>query len=175
MRARSWARVLMALACALGTVACGNPAQDNLIQSLGPEADGVRRGPLHRPGQPCLACHSAAGGRHPQFSVAGTVYQTSTDTKPARDVIVEVTDSQGRKHSVASNCAGNFYIQEKDFRPVWPITVVLRYGPLETKMFTKIYREGSCAGCHADPAGYNRAEHVYVDTVGNFPFPGGCQ
>ena len=175
MRARSWTRVFVAFACALGAVACGNPAQDNLINSLGPEASGVRRGPLHRPGQPCLACHSAAGGRHPQFSVAGTVYQTSDSTKPARDVIVELTDSKGRKYSVASNCAGNFYVQERDFQPVYPMTVKLEYGSLETKMFTNIYREGSCAGCHYDPPGYNRAEHVYVDVAGQTQFPGGCQ
>ena len=40
------------------------------------EAPGVRRGPLHRPGQPCLLCHDGALGDPQRFTVAGTVFQT---------------------------------------------------------------------------------------------------
>lgn len=175
MKARFDGRLVIALACALGMAACGNPVQDNLKKSLGGEAPGVPRGPLHRPGQPCLVCHSPAGGRHPDFSVAGTVYQNQNTKVPAHDVLVKLTDSQGRTYSVATNCAGNFYVDERDYSPVYPMTVTMHYGTLDTPMFTKIYRNGSCASCHTDPTDYSHASHVYIDRTGLKPFPPGCQ
>lgn len=164
---------LAALVCALSAVACGNPVQDNLIRSLGPEKPGVRRGPLHRPGQPCLACHSAAGGRHPYFSVAGTVYQTQDPkSPPARGVIIELTDAQKRVFKVATNCAGNFYVQQKDFQPIYPMHVKLHYGGVAIPpMVTAVNRDGSCATCHAGPLTWKTLGHLYVDPNAVVVFP----
>jgi len=169
-------RLAIAFVCALGAVACGNPVQDNLRESLGDEDPNVPRGPLHRPGQPCLVCHSSAVGAEPLFSVAGTIFQVSDSTKPARDVIVQIVDSHGRKHSVATNCAGNFFIQQQDFQPAWPIKPQLSYGNLPLlKHNTAIFREGSCAGCHTDPVTATSPGHVYIDTNSVVTFPSsGC-
>lgn len=168
--------LLLALACALGQTACGNPVRDDLISSLGHENPNVRRGPLHRPGQPCLACHSPNGHREPYMSVAGTIYQSQDKKLPARDVVVQLTDSQNRTYAVATNCAGNFYVQADDFTPVYPMTVKLQYANLQIlQMKTKIYREGSCAACHKDPAGPTSVGFVYVSTDPSFVFPPGCR
>ncbi len=164
--------LVAALACSLGAVACGNPVQDNLINSLGPEKDGVHRGPLHRPGQPCLACHSAAGHREPYFSVAGTVYQKQDPgSPPARDVIVELIDAKQHHVTVASNCAGNFYVQQADFRPVYPVHVTMHYAGVDNKMITVVNRDGSCATCHTDPQSWKSAGHIYMDPGIGLQFP----
>src|SRR5450432_160855 len=47
------------LVCAL--VGCGDPVHDTAVSALGPEAPGVPKGPLHRPGQPCVLCHGPQG------------------------------------------------------------------------------------------------------------------
>lgn len=174
---RRWIRLVAPLLCALAAVACGNPVQDNLIKSLGPEDPHVRRGPLHRPGQPCLACHSPAGHRSPYFSVAGTVYQTQErNSPPARDVIVELTDAKKRTYKVATNCAGNFYVQQADYRPVYPMHVTMHYAGADAPMITVVNRDGSCATCHADPQSWQSAGHVYMDLNNVIQFPtSGCR
>lgn len=176
MRAPLPIRLALVLACALGAVACGNPVRDNLKRSLGPEDPNVPRGPLHRPGQPCTVCHSKAGGVEPPMSVAGTVFQVADSKKPARNVIVQVVDAQGRHYSVATNCAGNFYIQENDFQPAYPIKPRLAYGNLPALVHkTQIFRDGSCASCHTDPVSATSPGHVYIDTNGVVDFPSsGC-
>ena len=85
------ARPLLALAL-IGMAGC-DPVHDDAIAALGPETPGVRRGPLHRPGQPCLLCHDGALGDPQEFAVAGTVFQRPGNLMPVAEANVELVDS----------------------------------------------------------------------------------
>lgn len=165
--ARGWRtfrtlRALLTLAL-LGTlfVACGDPVRDSEMDALGSEVPGVPRGPLHRPGQPCVLCHSDSGGERP-FSLAGTVYINAALATPIDGVEVHVVDSLGRKFSTVTNCAGNFIVRPADYSPNFPFWVTLRSGDVFREMDTPIYRERSCAACHSDPRGPASAGHVFL-------------
>jgi hypothetical protein len=136
--------------------------QDARVASLGPEAPGVPVGPNHRPGQPCLACHRDGGDAKPAFAMAGTIYREKGALLALGNVDVELTDAGGRKHVARSNCVGNFYIDPAAFTPTYPVWVTLRSGAHSIDMDSPIYREGSCATCHSDPAGPTSAGPVYL-------------
>ena len=142
--------------------ACSDPVHAQQKAALGGEVAGVPHGPTHRPGQPCLVCHS-------NFSVAGTVYFDPIDKKGARDVLVVLTDSQGREHTVGTNEVGTFIVRTGEWQPVYPMKVVLEYGGVRTPMTADIGRDGACATCHFDPAGPTSPGHVYLSTDGGTP------
>jgi hypothetical protein len=91
--------------------------------------------------------------------MGGTVYAfpvSKGEPLPVMDVKVILTDSFGDSRSVSTNCAGNFFIEAKDWEPAFPVRAELEYpvpGSLESTkrvvMSTRIGRDGSCAGCHA--------------------------
>jgi hypothetical protein len=94
----------LALTTSLGLLvaACGSP-----------EETGEVTGPLMRPGQDCLSCHSDGAGRGaPTWSAAGTVY-AAADAKaeaglPRVDVLL--TTAEGSLiEKLVTNAAGNFY------------------------------------------------------------------
>ena len=152
------------LALLLAVPACADPVIDAQIAALPGEVPGIRTGPNHRGGQPCGLCHSAAGGRHPTFTVAGTVYQKPTNNVPVEGALVHITDATGATYDLTSNCAGNFYVADTQWQPTFPLYVDLSDAAagITTKMKTKIGRDNSCAQCHADPAGTDSAGHVYL-------------
>jgi hypothetical protein len=164
--------VVCAVCCAN---ACADPVRDDQIAALGPEEPGVPEGPLHRPGQPCVApCHDRDGPADSVFSVAGTVFQTNDRLVPLSDAILHFIDSTRLEFSIASNCAGNFFIDERDYTPIYPLWVTIEFGGLTVPMTSPIFREGGCAVCHLDPAGEASAGHVYL-IPGPFDFPpSGC-
>jgi hypothetical protein len=160
---RAWF-VLVAL------VACADPVHDAEVTALGPEDPNVPPGPLHRPGQPCLVCHS-------DFSVAGTVYNEDLVT-PFSGATVTLVDAIESMTQATTNSAGNFYVLESDWKPVFPIgsyetdggavfgvTVVGADPNSPSEMLTHIGRDGSCASCHfgAAPSG-DTPGPVYVTT-----------
>jgi hypothetical protein len=140
---------------------CGDPVVDDAVEALGPEASGVPKGPLHRPGQPCVLCHGETGDA-PQFSFAGTVYIDAMTLTPIDDVSVTLIDLFGRSFSTTTNCAGNFIVRPGEYPLDGPIWVSLRRDEVFRDMDTPIYRDGSCTGCHDDPAGPASAGHVYL-------------
>jgi len=147
--------------------ACSDPVKSQLIDSLGGEQGGVPEGPLHRPGQPCLACHDGTGPADSVFRLAGTIYQDAMTTKPLQDALVHFEDANGKKFDSGANCAGNFYVRDTDWAPAWPVWVKIVYGtamgmPVPHNMGSPIYRDGSCATCHTDPASVQSAGHVYL-------------
>jgi hypothetical protein len=159
---RSAARLLIGsaiLACTLS--GCGDPVQDQAVAALGAEAPGVPKGPLHRPGQPCVLCHSKQGGA-PIFLLAGTVYVFANSLMPIEDVKVNLIDSFDKKFTATTNCAGNFFVRPEDYASDAPLWVSLQRDDVNRQMDTAIYREGSCAGCHYDPLGPASAGHVYL-------------
>lgn len=168
------------LALATLATACGDPVHDMQREALGGEVDGVPKGPLHRPGQPCLVCHSDYGPAHMVLSFGGTVYEYQYDTNlgdaPLANASITLTDQTGRSYLTATNCAGNFFVQRADFDPVFPVSVRLEYGNLPhiPQMTTRIRRDGSCASCHYEPIGPRSPGRVYAQPVeASFP-PQGC-
>ena len=61
-----------------------DPVHDDAVSALGGETPGIPRGPLHRPGQPCLVCHDGASGDPAAFSMAGTVFLDANSARAAR-------------------------------------------------------------------------------------------
>jgi hypothetical protein len=132
--------------------ACESPVDDDLIESLGPEVEGVDEGEFHRFGQPCLACHGGYG-EGPDFGVAGTVFVTPAGITPMENARVIITDAVGQQIELTTNCAGNFYAPLSQFTPVFPLRaeVVCPLGngtERRNVMGTRIHRQGGCASCH---------------------------
>lgn len=152
---------LLSLVAACASSACADPVHDDAVAKLGGEVAGVEPGPLHRPGQPCVLCHSAKGGES-ELSLAGTVYVDALSLTPIEDVDVYIIDSQNRKFASRTNCAGNFFITPEQFAPDFPIWIGIQRGAIFRDMDTAVYREGSCAGCHSDPESLSTAGHVFL-------------
>jgi hypothetical protein len=108
-----------ALVGALVCLPCcsSDPVESRLIDSLGGETPGVPKGPLHRPGQPCVACHQENGAADTVFSLAGTVYvdATTKPPKPLPDARIHFIDASGKTYDTGANCAGNFFVMADDY------------------------------------------------------------
>lgn len=154
-----------------------DPVHSDHVSALGPEDPGVPTGPLHRPGQPCLVCHSDQGPASMVLSLAGTVYKEDGGRVPLSDALIRLIDSKGHRTVTATNCAGNFFVQKKAFDPVWPVWVKVEYNSLPVHMISPIFRDGSCGDCHHDPAGPGSAGHVYfAPSNAHYSFPpSGCK
>jgi hypothetical protein len=146
-----------------------DPVHDDAVAALGPEAPGVRRGPLHRPGQPCLLCHDGALGDPQRFTVAGTVFQTSGALVGTNGASVIIVDANGSRAELGTNAAGNFYATPGQYDPTFPLQVSVRAPDGEiVKMQTlvggngTVEPNGSCASCHFDPAGPSSPGHVCI-------------
>jgi hypothetical protein len=150
--------------CSAG-VACGDPVRERRVEALGTERVGVAVGPLHRPGQPCLACHDGEDSVIPRFSVAGTVFLEKQRTAAAAHVTVELIDARDRKHEAETNCAGNFYVDARAFEPQYPLWTSLRAADYRIDMHSPIGRDGSCASCHTEDATQRTTEAVYLYSV----------
>ncbi len=139
----------------------------------------------HRPGQPCLLCHSTddhfpkAPGEK-TFVIGGTVYGTvdANENEGLRDVEVIFTDARGDAFTALTNRTGNFLIEvdsglsEPEQRskgilkvprnPLFPLEVIVRRDGIENKMHTKIWRNGSCAHCHGPTLARDSVGRVYL-------------
>jgi hypothetical protein len=160
MRRAAWL-VLIAAGVACG-FAC-DPVHSDKVASLGDEAQGVRTGPLHRPGEPCTECHDGSLGNPPAFSVAGTIFQTADATSALASATVTLTAADGATYSTTTNAAGNFYVTPTDFAPKFPLRVSVASGGTTVTMQSHIGWASSCATCHVDPAGPDSPGHVYFD------------
>lgn len=185
----------VALVPLLLAVACGDPVRSSAIDKLGGEAPGVKPGPLHRPGQPCVLCHDGNGPGNISLLFGGTVYQMEgPPAVPAVGAIVHFRDSLGADYRTLTNCAGNFFVVEGDYNPTWPVFVKTEYAvevptpggpqriPLVQPMTSPLYdTDGStvaglrrsCASCHVDPPGATTVGHIYLAGTSpmQIPFP----
>jgi len=143
---------------------CPDPVADDLEADQGPEAPGVPEGPLHRAGQRCLACHRE-GGPSPPFAFAGTVVRRERELTPAEGVTVNVRDSRGEERTAVTNSVGNFYLEEAQWKPVFPVKADLQFRGRHILMNTQILREGSCNACHKGQGGPNTMPLIYLDAV----------
>ncbi|HEX3772553.1 MAG TPA: hypothetical protein VHV30_16860 [Polyangiaceae bacterium] len=152
----------VAAALVLGVPACIDESHDLEVDALGGETSNVNPGPTHRPGQPCLVCHGGLGPGSPQFVVAGTVYAVEGATTPARGARVTIEDTNGSFYNATTNEVGNFYIAPDQWSPVFPLQATVSQGGASQQMLTHIGRDGSCAGCHVNPASATSPGAVYV-------------
>jgi len=153
---------LPAVVVAAAVAACSlDPVHDDAVRDLGGEAPGVRPGPTHRAGQPCLVCHDGSTAQ-PAMSVAGTIYGAPDSPAGLAGVGVTLADASGAIRTAVTNAAGNFYVEDSSWRPVFPLRVVVNYGAIPAPMSTIIGRDGSCAACHVDPPSRISPGRVYV-------------
>jgi hypothetical protein len=158
---------LAALACLL-LVGCGDGVRDALIDALGPEDTGFDPGPSHRPGQPCLACHSSYGGADPEMSVGGTLFSQPTDGQQpflVANFNVYIIDSEGNRVFLQANECGNFFKAKDEFDPAFPLLAevwdIAQTRPL-AQMSSRIGRDGSCGTCHKYPANWDSPGVVFI-------------
>ncbi len=163
-----WQRVaggwLAAVALGAGALpaACVDETHELQVQGLGGEAPDVAPGPLHRPGQPCLACHGEQGPSSHTFVTGGTVYAVQGQSAPATDAQVVIEDVNGSVYTMTTNEAGNFYIMTGQWSPVLPAEVQVAQGKISQQMITHIGRDGSCADCHTRTTSPTSPGPVYL-------------
>ena len=166
MRTRA---LLASLALAALGASC-DPVHDDAVSALGGETPGVPPGPLHRAGQPCLLCHDGAAGDPPAFSMAGTIFEDANALAPLVGGVVTLQGKDGSTMTATTNAAGNFYLTPREYLPDYPVHVTsVASGSVSVTMHSHIGRNGSCAGCHFDPAGQGSPGHVYFQVVGTSP------
>jgi hypothetical protein len=125
-------------------------------------------GPLMSAGDDCLECHGGGGGGSaggdlqsaalfggggeedgPRWTFAGTVF--GTHAAPASDGLrgakVHVTDARGRRITLETNLAGNFYTAEP---LVFPLHASVEQGGQVGTMKDPI-QYGGCNDCHSWP------------------------
>ena len=128
-----------------------DPIPQGVIDELPPEVGTPDA--RHRPGQPCLVCHSEYGGAQPPLVIGGTVFKEDLMTGAligAPGIRVEVYDSLGDFRVACSNSAGNFFIEKDDWEKItFPLKSFVGNAP--RRMRSIIGREGSCANCHQLP------------------------
>jgi hypothetical protein len=154
--------LLLTVALTWCALSCGDPVHDDAVNALGPEAPGVDKGPLHRPGQPCLVCHGGSGPASAHFSVAGTVFALKGMTCPLPNANVVITDLNFIVRQPTTNEAGNFWISASDWVPAAPYHVKVMVGMSFSTMTTHVGRDGSCADCHFSPPGPSTTGPVYL-------------
>jgi hypothetical protein len=154
---------LLVILLSFAASACVDPVHDERVAALGPEAPGVEEGELHRPGQPCTVCHGDKGPGSPSFGIAGTLFATDSERTPLAGATVRMVDERLRTLALTTNAAGNFYAESEQLSLSFPFWVSIDWGGRSVDMLTPVFRSGSCAECHADPAGPASVGHVYFE------------
>lgn len=147
----------------LALAGCYDPVHLDAVAVLGPEAEGVPRGPEHRAGQPCTTCHGGDGPGSPEFAVAGTVFDVRGTSAALPGATVTITDAHGDVRALATNRVGNFYITKDQWSPAFPLRVAIDDGKgAHKEMLTTIGRSGSCATCHVGNGDAQAMPAVFV-------------
>lgn len=124
-------------------------------------ACGDETGPLMRPGENCMTCHTG-GGQAPdqRWTIAGTVYTTATDGSGmgVSGVNIIVTDANSKQVTLTSNAVGNFYSKEL---VSFPLSTELRRGANVQKMAMKV-STGACASCHNQPSSGGAPGRLFI-------------
>jgi len=139
------------------STSCTDPVRDRAIERLGAEDPAVAMGPDHRPGQPCVLCHSEGGPASGKpFAIAGTVFETILpQSDPAPDVDVLFVDANNATRNFTTNAAGNFYVRQSEWSDLaYPFkTAIRKQGGMPQFMNSTVNREGSCNFCHQPSPG----------------------
>ncbi len=150
---------ILAFACAF--MSCTDPVRDHQIAALGGEDPAVPTGPEHRPGQPCVLCHSSGGpASNFPFAIAGTIFETNAaDANGAEGVEVLFVDASSGQRRYDTNAAGNFFVPESEWSDLtFPFKVgLLTMAGKQVPMNSTVNREGSCNFCHRPTRGSKNA------------------
>jgi hypothetical protein len=144
---------------------CGtDPIPQAIIDGLPPEEGTISE--LHRPGQPCLQCHSTYGEALPPLVIGGTIFKPDgMGIKGAAGIKVIVYDSSGDSRVACTNSAGNFFIEKENWEGItFPLKSFVGSAP--RRMQSIIGREGSCANCHKLPTAERPGTGAGLDTPG---------
>lgn len=158
-------RALVTLACiglaSLGSSCNLDPVHHAAEAALGDEDSAAYpvKSEYHRPGEPCVLCHSERGSAKPTFSLGGTIFWGPDSTAGGVPyAYVRITDGNGVPLCVVTNCAGNFFIQGDQKSLTFPLAISVSRArkpgagdeaDLQTRtMNGHIGREASCANCH---------------------------
>ena len=146
---------------------CTDPVLDNEIKSLGGETGEANA--EHRPGQPCVVCHSEFGTSKSVFRLAGTVFDSPTKVTGVEGVEVRIVDAYGTRFTKLTNRAGNFWVASAEGEVKFPVRVRISKNGVERPMLSHIGREPSCAQCHFDPpqAGPGKVHYKAFEAVGH--------
>lgn len=150
----TWCLIAGVTVAALVPAGCsGDPVRQAAIDALGPESGPENAD--HRPGTPCLLCHSEGGPASSHFVFAGTIYKTNEPgSEGAEGVFVNFVDSNGQQPQVIpqTSASGNFFVLESEYPElVFPVRTGLyddENGDVKLRMTSLINREGSCNACH---------------------------
>jgi hypothetical protein len=58
---------------------------------------------------------------------------------------------------------GTFFAQRSEWSPTFPLRAVVTMGGTRAEMKTLINGDGSCGGCHRDPAAADSVGHVFLE------------
>jgi hypothetical protein len=155
-----------AVALAFSSACVSDPVPDAEIESLGPDV--TDPGPDHRPGQPCVICHSSTGpASDDPFAVAGTVFHDNASAVGVAGVKILFVDSNGSAplraptNDILTSASGNFYVRQSEWNPAFPLYVNI-FNPADGTtgiMQSHIGRQPSCASCHRDA--FTQSEQLY--------------
>jgi hypothetical protein len=130
--------------------------------------------PTMKPGQDCMACHSAGGQASGlQWTVAGTVFPTpsspANEGLPNSEILIVDSASPPKAITLRSNASGNFYTAESF---TGPVKVAIQFAGQRYQM-QESPPTGSCNLCHnLDPSGGPVALPApYVDAGFNYGIP----
>lgn len=146
----------------LAASACYDPVHADEVAALGPETPGIPEGPTHRAGQRCTTCHGEVGPGEPEFSISGTVYRLRGKPEPLVDGKVTVTDATGKTIELTTNSVGNFYIERRNFDPVYPLKTFVQGEGNFARMTTTIGRDPGCATCHRGTGDPQHVEAIFL-------------
>ena len=133
-------RLLIALVMTLAD-ACYDPVHLDAVAALGPETPGIPPGPTHRAGQPCSTCHSGDGPADDELALGGTLYAVRGSSAPLGGGSVTVTDARGESRTMVSNEAGNFFLRKSEWRPTFPLRVVVAADGVQREMIKMCIRD----------------------------------
>jgi len=157
------APLALVLALASGApLGCYDPVHADAVAQLGPEVNGIPEGPLHRAGQPCTTCHGGVGPGEPDFAFGGTIYAVKGRPEPSVSTTVTVTDAFGDKRVALTNEVGNFWVTTDQWKPQFPLKVLLEGDGVRREMGTLIGRDGGCGVCHRGGGDATFAPAVYL-------------
>ena len=128
-----------------GGTSAGAPPDKGNVCSSG-QYSTATEGPSMKPGQACIACHTANGQR--TWSAMGTVFPSlhePNDCEGSNGVIVELTGANGQVVTGTTNRAGNFLFNATSLTKPWSVKV--KANGLERAMGGTI-TTGDCNSCH---------------------------
>jgi hypothetical protein len=158
LRTIPWLPLALALLAACG--AEDDPADPATSQAFGP---------LMRPGENCLSCHTEnptrsdaagpSGQKAPPWTAAGTVYQGPTSKEGLAGARITLTGLDGSPIVLTTNEVGNFYTAIPIDTKIGPS---IEFQGRTAKMGSSLPPIAACNGCHDNPPVGGAPGRIYV-------------